>query len=75
MIKVREENFRKYSGNMGQLYEAYFSLFSEGIDYVGHREGEKNTIGKAKSAIHKGRGQSLPLNCVFLFSVSEGDHT
>lgn len=53
MIKIREENFRKYSGNMGQLYEAYFSLFSEGIDYAGHREGEKDTIGKAKSAIQK----------------------
>ena len=53
MLKVREENFRKYSGNMGQLYEAYFSLYSEGINYVGHQPGKKNTIGLAKSAINK----------------------
>ena len=53
MLTVREENFRKYSGNMGQLYEAYFSLFSEGINYIGHRPGEANTIGIAKSAINK----------------------
>ncbi len=60
MIKIREENFRKYSGNMGQLYEAYFSLFSEGINYVGHRPGEENTIGIAKSAINKAIKDKTP---------------
>lgn len=64
LLKFRDSQTQKYSGNLGQLYEVY-SVFRkdkryQNINFIGNSKGEANTIGLAGKLLSEAIGNNDP---------------